>query len=148
MEIICHKLGATESAALKQLVQLYASVFEMEDFKIPDNDYLQSLLEKESISFFVATDASGQVLGGLTAYMLPSVYYTACEVYIYDLAVDQQWQRKGIGRKLIDSLKQFCKGLGCRYIFVQADLEDQHAIDFYHATGGLREEVVHFDYRL
>jgi ribosomal protein S18 acetylase RimI-like enzyme len=79
---------------------------------------------------------------------MPSVYYPASEVYIYDLAVESAWQRKGIGRNLIAALKDYCKGLGCKYIFVQADLVDQHAIDFYRSTGGKQEDVVHFDYEL
>ncbi len=148
MGFVCQKLNTSEIGKLTELVGLYERVFEMQDFQLPPQDYLQSLLENDQIVFYVAVDDEGIVIGGLTAYMLPSVYYSASEVYIYDLAVENAWQRMGIGRNLIEALKNYGKSLGCKYIFVQADLVDQHAIDFYHSTGGIKEDVVHFDYRL
>jgi hypothetical protein len=33
-------------------------------------------------------------------------------------------------------------------VFVQADQPDEHAIEFYHAMGGIAEQVVHFYYPL
>ena len=37
------------------------------------------------------------VVGGLTAHVLPSAYSASAEVYIYDLGVKAEMQRKGIG---------------------------------------------------
>jgi ribosomal protein S18 acetylase RimI-like enzyme len=131
---------------LKALVRLYAEVFETQSFTMPSAGYLQALLEKEHVMFFTAL-SGGEVVGGLTAYVLPSVYFEKSEIYIYDLAVATEYQRKGIGRQLINALKEYCKEAG-REIFVQADIEDQHAIDFYKATGGRSEDVIHFSYDL
>ncbi len=119
----------------------------MKDFTLPNAEYLQSLLEKETVIFYVAI-IDNKVVGGLTAHILPSTYFPSSEVYIYDLAVRTAFQRKGIGRQLIGVLKEYCASLRLKEVFVQADLEDQHAIEFYQATGGIAESVVHFSYAL
>lgn len=147
MKIEYKKLEAGDLGYLTQLIKVYEEVFEMEDFTLPAAQYLQSLLEQETIIFYAAI-IDKKVVGGLTAYILPSTYYPSSEVYIYDLDVKTEFQRKGIGRQLINSLKEYCARLGLKEVFVQADLEDRHAIDFYQATGGIAESVVHFSYKL
>ena len=145
MEIEYKKLETGDLICLTELVKVYEKVFEMENFSLPDARYLQSLLEKENVIFYAAI-IDKKVVGGLTAHVLPSTYFPSSEVYIYDLAVETEFQRKGIGRQLINSLKEYCAGLRLKEIFVQADLEDRHALDFYRATGGIAESVVHFSY--
>ena len=103
------------------------------------------MLEKETVIFYAAL-IDKKVVGGLTAHILPSTYFPSSEIYIYDLAVLTEFQRKGIGRQLISSLKEYCANLRFKEVFVQADLEDQHALDFYQATGSIVENVVHFSY--
>lgn len=146
-EIKYHKLATADVKILIQLIEVYEEVFEMKNFRLPGTAYLQSLLAKEHMIFYVAL-SDGLVVGGLTAHTLPSVYFGSDEIYIYDLAVKTEYQRKGIGRTLVAELKHYCKNLGKKEVFVQADLADEHAIDFYKATGGLPENVIHFSYNL
>jgi aminoglycoside 3-N-acetyltransferase I len=147
MEIICKHLNRNDLQQLIDLIKVYEDAFEMENFTLPDASYLQSLLEKESTIFYVA-EVENKVVGGLTAHFLPSTYFTSSEVYIFDLAVKTDLQRQGIGAKLINSLKNYCASYGYKEMFVQADLEDTFALDFYQATGGIAESVVHFSYEL
>lgn len=147
MTIEIKKLSTQEIDRFEALVNVFEEVFDMENFLMPDLDYLEKLLKKEDFMVYVALFGE-QVVGGLTAYVLPSYYFQSSDVYIYDLAVDAPFQRKGTGRKLIDAIKTDCKALGLKEVFVQADRIDQHAIDFYHATGGSAEDVVHFYYPL
>jgi aminoglycoside 3-N-acetyltransferase I len=145
--IVYQKLETNNLPYLKSLIEVYEEVFEMENFTLPADGYLQALLHREGLMFFVAT-LEGNVVGGLTAHVLPSVYFESAEVYIYDLGVKTSFQRKGIGKNLMASLSEYCKKRGDREIFVQADLVDQHAMDFYQATGGQTERVVHYNYSL
>ena len=147
MNFTCRKLDSGDIAYLVQLVKLYEDVFEMKNFSMPGESHLQTLLDDDKIIFFVAM-LDNEVVGGLTAYILPSVYATLAEVYIYDVAVETKHQRKGVGRQLINSLKGFCKELPVKEIYVPVNIEDKHAIDFYHSTGGIAEHVIHFSYRL
>jgi aminoglycoside 3-N-acetyltransferase I len=142
-----HKLTNNDLKKLIQLIRVYEEVFEMKNFSLPGTAHLQSLLAKEQMIFYVAL-LDNHVIGGLTAHTLPSVYFESNEIYIYDLAVKTEYQRKGIGTQLINELKVYCKSLGNKEIFVQADLDDKYALDFYNATGGTPENVIHFSYDL
>jgi len=70
MLVISKKVQPHEPLLLTQLVILYNTVFKNEDAELPAASYLQGLLQKEEIIFFVAVQ-NNAVVGGLTAYMLP-----------------------------------------------------------------------------
>ncbi|WP_375562657.1 GNAT family N-acetyltransferase [Bernardetia sp. OM2101] len=151
MKITYQKLTQQDLPLLKELIKIFEEVFEMEDFVLPNDNHLQSLLENERMVFFVAIleeERNKKVIGGLRAYILPSVYYASSEVYLYDLGVNPNFQRQGIGTKLMENIKEYSKNLGYKELFVQADLEDNHAIDFYKKTGGKAADVIHFSYEL
>lgn len=129
------------------LIRVFEEVFEMKDFQMPGEKYLQALLAKDGF-FVVVALLEAKVVGGLTAYTLQQYYSERPLVYIYDLAVRSHYQRQGIGKLLIEEITAFCRGMGMEEVFVQADQVDQHAIEFYQATGGIAEQVVHFYYPL
>ena len=145
MMIEVQKLQSEDLQELVELIRLYENVFEMDDFVLPSEQYLQSLLDRQGTTFLVAKK-NESIVGGLTAHDLPSTYFEANEVYIYDLAVAKEHQRKGIGKKLLVELSSICKLKGESEIFVQADADDEHALEFYRSAGGIAEEVVHFSY--
>ena len=147
MNIEIRKIGKDELRLFRELLRLFEDVFEMKNFVMPPGDYLQQLLEKNDFGVFVAL-SGGMVIGGLTTYSLQQYYTTTPLVYIYDMAVSREFQRKGIGKKLIAGLKEYCRSQGVEEMLVQADKEDDHALEFYRSTGGVPQEVVHFDYRL
>lgn len=117
----------------------------MKDFQVPDELYLQSLLENCRFMVYVIR-RNDETVGGLTAYILPSYYFKSSEVYVYDLAITTRLQRQGLGTKLMSALKDDCKARGFKEVFVQADLADNHALEFYRRIGGNAESVVHFNY--
>ena len=77
------------------------------------------------------------------------MYYSEnSEIFIYDLAVKPEYQRMGVGKSLIHKLKEYCVENGIVEFFVLAHEEDEHAIEFYRSTGGKREDVVNFLYKV
>ena len=130
----------------KALANLFNIVFEEE---IPTMGSDQHLLKLISNSGFVAIAVifEGEVVGGLTAYELPMVYKDSSEIFLYDLAVKPEYQRMGIGKGLIQGLKEYCVKNGIKEFFVLAHEEDEHAIEFYHATDGKSEKVINFLYK-
>jgi aminoglycoside 3-N-acetyltransferase I len=131
-----------------ELISLFEDVFEMENFVCPDPKHLSKLLQKDN---FIAITAKldGKVIGGLTVYVLDQYYSTKPLAYIYDLAVLTAYQRKGIGRDLINFTNNYCRQKGFEEVFVQADQIDDYALDFYRSTKPTNEEqVVHFYYIL
>jgi len=130
---------------LVKLIKLYENVFEMNPFPYPSYDYLKKLLKNDKIIFIVAK-FEDEIIGGLTAHELASTYFESNEVYVYDLAVHQDFQRKGIGTKLIEELKKISCNKGDKEIFLQADIDDKYAIEFYNKIGGVPEDVIHFSF--
>ncbi len=145
MNIIIKRLAADELNEFFQMLRLFEEAFEMNDFQMPGKKHLKKLLRSKNFIVFAAIDEN-VVIGGLTAHILPSFYSDSSEVYIYDLAVKTIFQRKGIGKKLLLALKAYCGENNYNAFFVQADETDKHALEFYCATGGSPEKVVHFNY--
>ncbi len=132
-------------AGLTSLIELYKEVFELPELRVPGEIHIQSLIANKAI-IFLAAYSEGKVIGGLTAYVLPSVYSEKHEMYLYDLAVLTDHQRQGVGRNLLEELKERARVLDVSEIYVQADIADNGALAFYRATGGIEEDVRHFGY--
>src|SRR5690554_1350146 len=109
-----------------ELLNVFEKVFEMTNFVKPDHEYLRGLLKQENF-IVVAAKEGQQVIGGLTAYRLKQYYSTKTLVYIYDLAVLNEFQRKGIGKKIIEFIIDYSREMGCEEVYVQAEKEDVHA---------------------
>jgi aminoglycoside 3-N-acetyltransferase I len=141
------RLGKQNVLIFQKLIRLFQEVFETEQLIACEESYLERLLEKPG---FIAYSAifENEVVGGLTAYELPMYYTANSEIFIYDIAIRPAFQRKGVGKKLLLSLEEYCRQNGINLMFVAASEEDEHALDFYHSTGGKAEKVVHFNYSI
>ncbi|HYV91822.1 MAG TPA: GNAT family N-acetyltransferase [Chitinophagales bacterium] len=147
MDIKIEKLNRNDIEKFIELIRVFEDVFKMKNFKIPDETYLLQLLAKDSFFVFVAL-LNNKVIGGLTSYIMQQYYSKSPLVYIYDLAVKTEFQRKGIGKMLITGNNNYCKDIGVEAVMVEADEVDDYAIKFYHSTGATAEKVIHFDYLL
>ena len=107
--------------------------------------YLDALLARDSFWAMVAVD-NREVIGGLTAHTLPMTRAESAELFVFDVAVSVGRQREGIGRQLLHELRAGATRAGIGDIFVAADNEDAHALDFYHATGGEAMPVTMFTF--
>lgn len=133
---------------LSELVTVFEVVFEMENFKRPSESHLISLLKNDNF-FAIVAKKENKIIAGLTVYVLDQYYSEKPLAYIFDLAVLTEYQRKGIGRNLIEFTNKLCRQKGFEEVFVQADKVDDYAIEFYRSTKPTEEEqVVHFNYKL
>ena len=96
----------------------------------------------------IAAFRENEIVGGLTAYELSMYYSDNSEIFLYDLAVKPEYQRMGIGKRLIHHLREYCVKNGIDEFFVLAHAEDEHAVEFYRSTGGKSEKVVNFLYNV
>lgn len=144
MSIEIKRLTKQDLSEFTALIHLFNLVFE-EESKIGSDANLRKLLNNKSFSALVALEQD-KIVGGLTAYELPMYYSNRSEIFLYDLAIHPKYQRMGIGKSLLQRLKEYCAGNGIKEFFVMANEEDEHAIEFYHATGGKAERVVNFVY--
>ncbi len=141
------KLNDSDTGKLQQQLLLFSHVFNQKHFSMPSTIHLQKMLANPHHLVFVAT-LNDAVIGGLTAYLLPEFETETSLVYIYDLAVQTEHQRKGIGKQLIASINKFCKQQGITEVFVQAEEKDEYAVNFYRKTGGKEMKVIQFAYAL
>lgn len=121
-----------------------AAVFEEEEPSGAPPD-VASLLRREDFWALVAMEGD-VVVGGLTAHALPMTRSRSTELFIYDLAVTPEHQRRGIGRALVATLRSLGHEAGITTVFVPADDEDTHALDFYRAIGGVPSPVTFFTF--
>jgi aminoglycoside 3-N-acetyltransferase I len=110
-----------------------------------NDEYFLRLMADPKFIVIVAM-LKGEVVGGMTAYELPMYYAESSEVLIYDIAVKPKFHRKGVGKKILTGLKEYCELNGIKVFFVEAHHEDKHAVDFYKSIGGMPEKVVHFNF--
>jgi aminoglycoside 3-N-acetyltransferase I len=139
-------LGGGDVAAMRGMLDLFGKAFDdlgTYTTRQPGDGYLERLLRSDT---FVAVGASagGRLVGGLAGYILPKFEQARSELYIYDLAVDEGWRRRGVATLMIEALKRHAAERGVYVIFVQADYGDDPAIALYTRLGQ-REDVLHFD---
>lgn len=138
------RLKAGDREVAKVLFTVMAEVFEEGRGELSDG-YLDRLLGREDF-WAIAAFVDNDIVGGLTAHTLPMTRAEYSEIFIYDIAVRSDHQRKGIGRGLIEELRSQAAGMGIRELFVPADNEDVHALDFYRALGGEAAPVTIFTF--
>ncbi|MFL6604822.1 MAG: AAC(3)-I family aminoglycoside N-acetyltransferase [Steroidobacteraceae bacterium] len=146
ISVTVSRLHSDNVALLRELNQLFAAAFgdpEVYTHAPPDDAYLCALLGKEHVVALVALVA-GQVVGGLVAYELEKFERARSELYIYDLAVAEDYRRRGVATALIKRLQAIAASRGVWVIYVQADYGDNAAIGLYEKLG-VREDVMHFD---
>jgi aminoglycoside 3-N-acetyltransferase I len=145
-QTLIRQLGPGDTAELKQLLAVFADVFEQPEVylgALPSESYLERLLANPSFIVLVSEN-DRRVVGGLAAYVLDKFEQERSEVYLYDLGVLKDVRRQGIATLLIRHLQRLAADRGAYVIFVQADLEDGPAIALYDSLG-LKETVHHFD---
>jgi aminoglycoside 3-N-acetyltransferase I len=138
------RLTSADIARARVLFALMSNVFGDVSERLGDN-YLTHLLSRDEF-WAMAALLDGQLVGGLTAHTLALTRAEAREVFIYDLAVAPAYQRQGVGRQLVMALRAQAAARGVAVVFVSADDEDAHALEFYRTLGGTPAPVTIFTF--
>ena len=138
------RLSVDDRELARRTFLLMAEVFEEEGALLSDH-YLDQLLSGRDFWAFAALLGS-DVVGGITAHTLPMTRSETSEVFIYDIAVHVDHQRRGIGMELVAALRAGTAAVGIHDIFVPADNDDTHALDFYRRLGGEPSSVTFFTF--
>jgi aminoglycoside 3-N-acetyltransferase I len=137
------RLGITDIDAARAAFTMMHEVFD-EDREPLSDAYIARLLADDAfwaVGAFEGTDP----VGCITAHALAMTRHERTELFIYDLAVRADRQRRGIGRQLVDSLVASAAERGIDVVFVPADDDDTHALAFYEGLGGRPAKVTIFD---
>jgi len=95
---------------------------------------------------FLADDANvlllayenGEAAGFVSGTVLAHPDKAAPEMFLNELAVDEAFQGRGIGRALVAELWQIAQSRGCRGMWVLTDDDNIAANKVYSAAGGVR----------
>jgi aminoglycoside 3-N-acetyltransferase I len=139
-----HRLQAQDAALARELFTLMAQVFEEVCAPLSDA-YLNTLLQRQDF-WVLAAFADDALAGGLTAHVLPMSRSQSRELFLYDIAVRADVRRHGIGARLVAALREQGAQAGIATVFVAADEEDTHALNFYRALGGQESVVRHYTF--
>ena len=138
------RLKSGDGALARALFAVMATVFEERPAKLA-LAYVEQLLERDDL-WFIAGLAGAQPIAGLTAFVLPLTRSQKSELLIYDVVVHEAYQRRGIGRRLMQEAIGLASQQGIQTTWVPAANEDEHAIDFYRAIGGAPTAVTIFTF--
>ena len=124
-----HTLKKTNIDKLKGFFDVYCEAFE-EVHPFPSDVALQRLMDHPSVLFIVGENGNGEVIGGMTVYVLPSLF-TEKDYYIYDMAVKLLYQNKGVGKRLLNYIIGLGKEHQAETVYIEADEPDQAANHLY-----------------
>ncbi len=144
--VTIRRLGPADLFPYRAMQAVFADAFaDAESYlaRPPSDAYVARWLGSPAHVLLVA-EVDGEVVAGLTAYVLEKAEQERSELYIYDLAVHERHRRRGIATALIRALSALGAEIGAWVMFVQADYGDDPAIALYESLG-TREEVLHFD---
>jgi aminoglycoside 3-N-acetyltransferase I len=141
------QLSKSHLVDLQKLIRLFAAVFEDVDSEMPDAAYLENLLARPDF-LALAVVHNNAVVGGLTGYELQKYQSKASEFFVYDIAVDPAFQRRGLGTRLIARLTEICRERGITHFFVDAHQDDVHALKFYESMTQRQDAVVQFSFKV
>jgi aminoglycoside 3-N-acetyltransferase I len=138
------RLTSRQPKLARQLFAMMAHVFEEAPGRLGEA-YVRRVLGRAEFWALAAIEGH-EVVGGITAHALPMTRAQSSELFIYDVAVRADHQRQGVGRRLMQALRKGARAAGITELFVAADNEDAHALDFYRALGGSPAAVTIFSY--
>ncbi|HEX9988194.1 MAG TPA: GNAT family N-acetyltransferase [Chloroflexia bacterium] len=142
MEI--RRLQGSDYALLASAIQALIPE-EERDGGVASAAHLKRALENTACYFIVCLLDSNPV-GYLSAFGFPAIDNDCSQVYLYDIVVDEQHRRKGIGSRMIEELKGQCKQDGADHIWVGTSLDNEPAQKTFEGTGAERERETYIEY--
>lgn len=145
IEIRAKRLTSGDREEARTLFKLMAEVFSEDCSDVLRDGYVDQLLERREF-WAIAAFSGGEIIGGVTAHTLPMTRSESSEIFIFDLAVRPDYQRHGVGRRLVTALRELASEVGIHEVFVAADNQDVDALDFYRALRGVASPVTIFTF--
>lgn len=127
-----------EERDIDSLVNLLLALFSIEeDFSFDEARQragLTMMLDNERGCLLVAED-DGRIVGMCSGQITVSTAEGGPALLVEDVVVHADWQRKGIGRQLMDSIGAWASARGIGRLQLLADRGNKPALDFYDRLG-------------
>jgi len=115
--------------------------------RVPSDEEAAAFLAHDDIHTWVA-EVDGELAGFAFAYVLLRIDGDT-SVFLYELGVDEPFQRRGLGRALVDRARKLAEEVGAREMWVETSYDNEAARRTYAAAGGVpaSEATLAFDWR-
>lgn len=84
---------------------------------------------------YIGDEPAGFVRGTI----LHQVSTTRRQMFLYEIAVDERFQRRGAGRALVKAISELAREEGCAEMFVFTNRSNAPAMRLYQSTGAITE---------
>ncbi len=112
----------------------------VKEFRIKDLECLEQLLERPQVGIFVAETDSGEFAGHVMGYNGEMDGVTGeIQGWIFDVAVEDKFRKKGIGEKLMKRFLKFSKEAGMKYVGLLVTTNNTPAVSLYEKMGFIEE---------
>jgi ribosomal protein S18 acetylase RimI-like enzyme len=105
-------------------------------FPTPTDAYFETYLSKSENVFIVAIDDTEPV-GYVVAYLLDRVDRDQRMMFLYEIGVAESHRRRGIGRRMINTLKSVCREDNAMKMWVPTGRTNIAATGLYTSTGAV-----------
>ena len=103
----------------------------------PSAERCAMLLREPSYVMIVALSDADQVMGRIYGNVLHR--YAATDLLLYEVDVAEEHQRKGVGRAMIEYLRELSAKRGYSEMWVLTDVDNDAGNGVYRAAGGVLE---------
>jgi len=104
----------------------------------PDLAAVRSYLADDRNIFLFAFEGS-EAIGFVRGTELLQLATRRRQMFLYEIAVDKPYRRRGVGTTLIKALLDDCRERGFEEVFVFTDPGNEAAVELYRSTGALTE---------
>ena len=130
------------TATKKEIPEILGLLYELgrpKPEKDSDVDTFRNLAKKyisdSDKTILIAIRNEIEIVGSVSIMFLPRLNQTSLEMYIPELIVLQKYQKKGIGKKLIDSCIDLAKEKKCHRIRLESGNQRKESHKFYLSLG-------------
>ncbi|OJJ20171.1 hypothetical protein BKI52_17005 [marine bacterium AO1-C] len=126
------RLQISDLELARKLIHLFQTEEDMGPPTYASKERLLELLSDSSF-YMIAAFQDGTLVGGLTAYVLRMYKDDIAKILLYEIEVQQDWRRQGLGTLLINRLKEYARQEGASKILIPVTSTNQNAINFYNS---------------
>lgn len=140
-------MSISVSKLTKSDIEIITSLVE----NLPNNKETASakhleILLTDDRTYILAAQMDNQVVGYALAYRFPSLYSDDYLAYLYDIEVLPQHRRKGVGRKLVESLLAELKKDDVDELWLGTASDNYAGHALFSKTGGIKSGETFNDY--
>lgn len=103
-----------------------------------DNKQGKKFFKNENSALFVAF-SNNKLVGFAIAYKLQRFDQKGAEILLDEIEVVKEYRKEGIGKKIIESVKNWGKKTGAKEIWIPTNKSNQAAVALYKSAGGKAE---------